>query len=294
MEEKQQLQYKPVKKKADRGIEVITAVIFIIFLVPFFLLVINSFKSVDEIVTNPLGLNGILENGFSNYINIFSSEKNNVLTALITSVLITIVSVGVVIIFSAMAAWILVRSKKWWSKLIFTIFVGSMVIPFQVIMFPLLETLVQFTNITGLPTLGSIGILPVTYLAFQSALTIFMYHGFMKSIPLELEEAAMMDGCSKFQVFRLIILPILKPITVTVMLLNGIWIWNDYLLPFMMLQGSKIQTLPITINQLASQSYGVNFAVLLPAAVITILPVVVIFILAQKHIIKGMVEGSVK
>lgn len=269
-------------------------ILFFIFIIPFILLVINSFKSKDAILDNPFSLSGVLETGFDNYINLFADSTINIGSAFLTSVFVTVVGLVLVVLFSSMAAWVLVRSKKWWSKIIFLMFVGSMVIPFQVIMFPLISTLSSFSKATGIETLGNVFFLPIAYLAFQSSLSIFMYHGFIKGIPKELEEAAMIDGCSRFQTFRLIILPILKPITVTVVLLNGIWLWNDYLLPQMLLLGSDTITLPIAINRLASQSYGTNYAVLLPAAVLTILPIILLFIKAQKHIIKGMVEGAVK
>lgn len=275
-------------------IEILVFIIFLLFIAPFLILILNSFKSPSAIVSNPFSFYSVLEVGFENYINLFRQTSVNFGMAFFASLFITITSLAIIVVFSSMAAWVLVRSKTWWSKMLFTMFVGSMVIPFQVIMFPLIATLVDFTNLTGIPTLGNITFIPIAYLAFQSALTIFMYHGFIKGIPKELEEAAMIDGCSKFQTYRLIILPILKPITVTVLLLNGIWIWNDYLLPNMLLVGSQIVTLPIAINQLASTSFGIMYEVLLPAAVLTILPVIILFIAAQKHIIKGMVEGSVK
>lgn len=275
-------------------IEIMIFLIFLLFIAPFILLLINSFKDKDAIIDNPFSFTSILEVGFTNYIALFQSETINIIAAFFASVFITVVSLTILVFTSSMASWILVRSKRWWSKALFTMFVGSMVIPFQVVMFPLIATLASFTRTTGIPTLGNITFVPVAYLAFQSALTIFMYHGFIKGIPKELEEAAMIDGCSKFQTYRLIIFPILKPITVTICLLSGIWIWNDYLLPSMLLIGSDTITLPIAINRLASQSYGTNYAVLLPAAVLTILPVILIFIRSQKHIIKGMVEGSVK
>ena len=281
-------------KRLKYVLEGVALITFVIFIIPFVLLVINSFKSKDAILENPFSLVGILETGFSNYINLFQDSSINIGVAILTSVFVTVAGLAIIVICSSMAAWVLVRSKKWWSKVIFLMFVGSMVIPFQVIMFPLISTLSGFSRATGISTLGNIAFLPIAYLAFQSALSIFMYHGFIKSIPKELEEAAMIDGCSRFQTYRLIILPILKPITVTVLLLNGIWLWNDYLLPQMLLLGSDYITLPIAINRLASQSYGTNYAVLLPAAVLTILPVILLFIKAQKHIIKGMVEGAVK
>lgn len=283
-----------MKSKVSKIIlEVFIFLVFILFLAPFFLLVINSFKTKDAILENPFSIMNAFENGFTNYVNLFSGNINFG-AAIFASLFITITALAIIVVFSSMAAWVLVRSKKMWSKVLFTMFVGSMVIPFQVIMFPLITTLAGFTRFTGIETLGNIFFVPISYLAFQSALTIFMYHGFMKGIPVELEEAAKIDGCSRFQTYKNIILPILKPITVTVLLLNGIWIWNDYLLPNMLLLGSKTVTLPIAINQLASQSFGINYAVLLPAAVLTILPVIIIFLRSQKHIIKGMVEGSIK
>lgn len=283
-----------MKTKKKWLLETLIMIVFILFISPFVLLLLNSFKSKEAILDNPFSFTSIFETGISNYTYLFTGETVQIGTAILTSFFVTVCALAIIIFCSSMAAWILVRSKTWWSKTLFIMFVGSMVIPFQVIMFPLVSTLASFSRSTGIPTLGNLFFVPIAYLAFQSALTIFMYHGFMKGIPRELEEAAMMDGCSRFQIYYLIILPILKPITITVLLLNGIWIWNDYLLPNMLLLGSKTVTLPIAINQLASQSYGINYAVLLPAAVLTILPVIILFLRAQRHIITGMVEGSVK
>ncbi len=283
-----------MKKTQFIILEIITAILFVIFLIPFYILVINSFKPEYALLENPLSVSGMFEIGFDNYKALFSSTSVDIQGAFITSAGITLVSLLLIIIFSSMTAWVLVRNKSFISKTVFLMLISAMVIPFQVVMLPLIKTLASITNITGISTIGEPWVLVFAYVAFQSSLSVFLYHGFIKSIPLELEEAAKIDGCNTFQIYFYIILPILKPITVTVLILNGIWIWNDFLLPQMLIGGGKYQTLPMAVQQMASQSYGTNYEVILPAAVITILPIVVAFLLGQKHIVKGMVDGSIK
>ncbi len=283
-----------MKKSQFIVLEIITAILFVVFLIPFYILVINSFKPEYALLENPLSVSGMFEIGFDNYKALFSSTSVDIQGAFITSAGITLVSLLLIIIFSSMTAWVLVRNKSFISKTVFLMLISAMVIPFQVVMLPLIKTLASITNITGISTIGEPWVLVFAYVAFQSSLSVFLYHGFIKSIPLELEEAAKIDGCNTFQIYFYIILPILKPITVTVLILNGIWIWNDFLLPQMLIGGGKYQTLPMAVQQMASQSYGTNYEVILPAAVITILPIVVAFLLGQKHIVKGMVDGSIK
>jgi raffinose/stachyose/melibiose transport system permease protein len=193
-----------------------------------------------------------------------------------------------------MAAWVLLRTKTKTSTAIFMLFVAAMVIPFQVVMFPLVKWFGIFQSITGIPMLRSYFGIIVAYIGFGSSLSIFMFHGFMKSIPHEIEEAAYMDGCGKFKTFFLIVLPILKPIYVTILILNGIWIWNDFLLPMLVLgKGTPVQTLPLAVNNFAG-AFLVSWDLMMTAILMALVPIIVFFLMAQKHIIKGMVEGSVK
>ena len=193
-----------------------------------------------------------------------------------------------------MCAWVLVRNKKWWSTTIFMILVASMVIPFQVVMLPLVQWLRMLGDFIGFKLSGSYVGIVLCYLGFGMALSVFIFHGFIKSIPLELEEAADIDGCSRAGIFFRIVLPLLQPTAVTVLILNGIWIWNDYLLPLLVLGSSgSVQTLPLAVSKFAG-SYIKQWDLLLTSTLLAMLPVIILFLFAQKYIIKGMVEGSIK
>ena len=173
-------------------------------------------------------------------------------------------------------------------------YVAATVVPFQVVMLPLVSWMRIVNEWTGIPTLRTYPGLIFAYLGFGCSFSIFLYHGFIKSIPRELEQAAVIDGCSKWQVFFRIVFPILKPITVTVLVLNGIWIWNDYLLPLLLLgTGNAIQTIPLAISGFVG-SFVKQWELIMMALLLAIIPVVVFYLFGQKHIIKGMVEGSIK
>jgi raffinose/stachyose/melibiose transport system permease protein len=189
---------------------------------------------------------------------------------------------------------VLVRTKTKVSNFIFLLFVVAMIIPFQVVMIPLVTWFRTLRDITGIPFLRSYFGMIFAYVGFGAPLSIFMYHGFMKSIPYELEEAAEIDGCNKVQTFIYIVFPILKPITITIMLLNGIWIWNDFLLPLLILgKGTPVQTVPLAIVNYVG-AFVAEWQFLLTAVLIAMIPVVILFLFAQRFIIKGMVAGSIK
>jgi raffinose/stachyose/melibiose transport system permease protein len=236
---------------------------------------------------------------FDNVGIVLTSPNVRYVSSFISSVLITVASVGLLVLISSMAAWVLVRTKTRLSNVIFMVFVAAMVIPFQVVMFPLLnwfhiiEVNLGLLN-TPFRLLQNYPGIIFAYLGFGSSLSVFLFHGFIKGIPLELEEAATIDGCSKPAVFFKIVLPILKPVTVTVIILNGIWIWNDFLLPLMVLgSGNPIQTLPLAIAGFVG-SFVKKWDLILTATLMTMLPAIIMFLILQKHIIKGMVDGSVK
>lgn len=197
-------------------------------------------------------------------------------------------------VFSGMAAWVLCRNKTKWSNVIFMIFVASMVIPFQIVMLPLLATFREVSAFTGISLLQSYKGIIFAYLGFGGAMSVFILHGFIKGIPYELEEAAWIDGCSPEGTFFRIIFPLLKPVQVTVLILNGIWIWNDYLLPSLMLGlNGKIKTLPIAVQSFVG-SYVKQWDLILTAAFLAMIPVIILFLFAQKQIIQGMVDGAIK
>jgi len=274
--------------------EMLTIGLVVLFLVPLFLVLINAAKTNNEIIQTPLSLPTDWSILWKNITNIWANPNLRYSQALVNSTIITVFSLIGITIFSAMAAWVLLRTKTKTSTAIFMLFVAAMVIPFQVVMFPLVKWFGIFQSFTGIPMLRSYFGIIVAYIGFGSSLSIFMFHGFMKSIPHEIEEAAYMDGCGKFKTFFLIVLPILKPIYVTILILNGIWIWNDFLLPMLVLgKGTPVQTLPLAVNNFAG-AFLVSWDLMMTAILMALVPIIVFFLMAQKHIIKGMVEGSVK
>jgi raffinose/stachyose/melibiose transport system permease protein len=210
------------------------------------------------------------------------------------SAVILCASLTAIVVFSSMAAWVLVRNHKRWSTIIFMTFVAAMVIPFQVVMLPLLSWFRKVSDFLGIPLLSSYQGIIFAYIGFGASMTIFILHGFIKSIPIELEEAALIDGCSPEGVFFRIVFPLLKPIQMTVLILNGIWIWNDFLLPSLMLGlNGKVKTLPLAVTSFIG-SYVKQWDLILTSTLLAMLPIVILFIIAQKYIIKGMVEGAIK
>ena len=274
--------------------EMLTIGLVVIFLVPLFLVLINAAKTNNEIIQTPLSMPSDWSILWKNILNIWNNPNLRYSQALMNSTIITVFSLLGITIFSAMAAWVLLRTKTKMSTAIFMLFVAAMVIPFQVVMFPLVKWFGIFQSVTGIQLLRSYTGIIIAYIGFGSSLSIFMFHGFMKSIPHEIEEAAYMDGCGKFTTFFLIVLPILKPIYVTILILNGIWIWNDFLLPMLVLgKGTPVQTLPLAVNNFAG-AFLVSWDLMMTAILMALVPIIVFFLLGQKHIIKGMVEGSVK
>lgn len=266
----------------------------IFFLIPLVLVLINSAKSNNEITMTPLALPENWINLFKNIATIWASPNVGYQKAFFSSVVVTFFSLAGITISSAMAAWVLVRTKSKISTFLFFMFVAAMVIPFQVVMFPLVRWFSILQSTFGIQLLRSYTGMILAYMGFGCSLSIFMFHGFIKSIPIQIEEAAYIDGCGKFKTFFLIVLPILKPIYVTVLILNGIWIWNDFLLPMLILgKGTAVQTLPLAVSNFAG-TFLKSWDLMMTAILMALIPIVIFFILGQKHIIKGMVEGSVK
>jgi raffinose/stachyose/melibiose transport system permease protein len=264
-------------------VEIMAIVLGLVFLVPFYYLVSNSLKPFAEILSNTSALPSVLQ--FQNYINAY--HQMNFLKVFSNSLLITVVSNIVLVFFCSMAAYMLVRTKKKISNIIFMMFVAAMVIPFQSIMIPL----VKVTGSLGM--LNSVWGLVIMYLGFGSGMTIFLYHGFIKGIPVELEEAAIIDGCSRLGVFWRIVFPLLKPITVTVVILNSLWIWNDFLLPSLVLQDPELRTIPLATFFFFGQ-YTKQWDLALAALMLSIIPLLIFFFAMQKHIVKGITSGSIK
>mgnify|MGYP003334503783 FL=1 len=263
---------------------------------PIIIVLINVGKADNNaIILDPLGFP---QNYFTNFINnierILTHRQIRYFSSFGYSLLITSLSLFSIGIFSSMAAWVLVRTKTKYSKLIFFLFLSGLVIPFQVVMLPLVRLLQDITNITGLQMKETVHGIVLTYIGFGAPLSVFMFYGFIKSVPLEIEEAAIIDGCSQRQVFFRVVFPILKPIFVTMLVLNGLWIWNDYLLPVLVL-GVKnpVQTLPLSVGVLAGL-YTKDWPLILTQVILAAVPLLILFLFVQKHIIKGMTSGAIK
>jgi raffinose/stachyose/melibiose transport system permease protein len=284
------------EKTSTRVIKMVIAVIVAAYvLFPFFLVVINSCKPTDMITKNPIGFEGAnFTQLYTNLVDVINNTHFLFWSAFEYSVIITIVSLVLLALFGAMAAWVICRNHTKWSTVIYFTFIASMIIPFQVVMLPLISTFRDVGKFIGIPMLQSVPGIIFAYLGFGGAMTVFILNGFIKGIPMDLEEAASIDGCSPEQTFFRIILPLLKPVITTVTILNGMWIWNDYLLPSMMLgQNGKVKTLPVAVQAFVG-SYVKQWNLILAAALLAIVPIVILFFFAQKQIMEGMIEGAVK
>jgi len=280
--------------KNSYGLEIVTFVLFLVYLFPFFIVVINSAKSAFEVTQSPMSLPSDWGMIFKNMQVIWTSDNIRYPSSFFSSIIITVCALLAINLLSSQAAWVLVRTKSKTSQIIFFIFVAAMVIPFQIVMFPLLSWYRTVHLFTGLRLLRTYQGMILSYVGFGLSLSIFMFHGFIKSIPYELEEAATIDGCKRYQIFYSIISPLLKPIHATVLVLNGIWVWNDFLLPLLVLgKGNAVQTIPLAVATFAG-AFVKQWDLILTAILMSLIPVVVFFLIAQKHIIKGMVAGSIK
>lgn len=267
----------------------LTLLLSIVYLSPIYILIVNSFKNRAEIYGSVLGL----PDSFSFQYYLEAIDKMNFFNALWNSLYETIVSIVILIILTSMAAWMLVRTNNMLSKIIFSTLVATMLIPFQTIMMPLMQFMNSISRTTGIDMLNTLGGLIYMNVGFHAAMAVFLYHGFIKSIPRSLEEAAIIDGCSKFGVFWRIVFPILKPITVTVMILNAIQIWNDYLLPSLTISNPALRTIPLSTFFFFGQ-FTIQWNLAMAGLVLTIIPVVIFYAFSQKYIIKGIGEGAVK
>ena len=257
-----------------------------LFLFPLYLVLINSFKSKFNIISEPFSFpNEETFVGLENYINGINSS--GIVGAFIRTAVITVGSVLAIVIFTSMTAWFITRVKWKVNRIIYYLFLFSMIVPFQMVMFTMTDVCYRL----GLNTV--FGIIPV-YLGFGSGLSVFMFSGFVKSLPREIEEAAMIDGCSPLKTFFYVVFPILKPTTITVAILNAMWIWNDFLLPYLLL-GSSNKTLSVAIQLTMQGAYGaIDWGGFMSMLVLAIIPIVLFYLLCQKYIIKGVIDGAVK
>ena len=268
-------------------LEVLSWLLLIVYMTPFYLMFINSFKTRREIFSNTTGLPAVWN--FENYLD--AMNKMKIISSFTNSMIVTVGSVILILLFSSMAAWVLVRDQSKKSKIIFYVFISGMIVPFQAVMLPLVKWMGKI-QIGPLKILGTHYGLIFMYIGFGVSMSIFLYHGFIKGIPKEVEEAATIDGCSKWQTYTKVILPLLKPTTVTVAVLNSIWVWNDFLLPFLTVNG-KINTIPLAMNNFFG-AFSKQWELAMAALILAIIPIIIFYFFVQKHIIAGIVQGSIK
>lgn len=275
------------KNVGNNMVFIILCALVVVFLAPIIFIVVNSFKGKFFISDNPFSLpTAETFVGITNYIN--GLQKTGFLSAIGWSFFITIMSVVVILLFTSMTAYYITRVKSKFTSVLYYLFVFSMIVPFQMVMFPMvkLSDTLHLANPLGMVAL---------YLGFGSGLSIFMFSGFIKSIPLEIEEAAMIDGCNPLQTYFYIVLPILKPTAITVAILNAMWIWNDYLLPYLVIGlSTKYKTIPVVIQMLVGSNGNRDMGAMMAMLVLAIIPIIIFYLICQKHIIEGVVAGAVK
>lgn len=277
-----------IKKNKNRGLTIFFAVISIIYVMPIILVVMNSFKLNTFVKTDTFALpTGEMFAKLSNFIKGMTFGSYPFWKSALFSLVITLASTFLILLFTALAAWYIARVDSLLCRIVYYACVFSMVVPFQMVMFPLSKT----ADTLRLNTPWTI---PVIYLGFGAGLAVFMFSGFIKSIPIEIEEAAAIDGCGPLQTFFSVVLPMLKPTMISVGILEIMWVWNDYLLPYLSLDITKYRTIPIHIQYLKG-SYGtVDLGATMAIILMGIIPVIVFYLTCQKHIIKGVAAGAVK
>ena len=258
----------------------------IFWIMPVFVVLWNSFKNKNSINLMPFELpNAETFVGAENYLA--AIDKYGLLQSVGWTVFITVGSVAAILLFCSMCGWFITRVKTWWTKLIYVLCLFSMVVPFQMVMYTLslVANMLHLTNPWGII---------IVYLGFGAGLAIFMFTGFVRSIPIEIEEAAMIDGCTPLQTFFKIVVPIMKPTYISVGILQTMWIWNDFLLPYLVLDLNKYKTISIVIQYMKGSYGSVDMGAIMAALILALIPVVIFYLSCQKYIIKGVAAGAVK
>jgi len=278
-----------MKHTAKSVVSVLVAVLALAFLSPVYIMLVNSFKTRSELYENALAL----PSSFSFEYYASAIDKMNFLAVFGNSLYVTLATVVFVVVLSSMTAWMLVRRDHPLSKIIFLSFVATMLIPFQTLMMPLMQVMDWIRTYLHLPMLNTHGGLIFMNIGFHAGMAVFLYHGFMKSVPIALEEAAILDGCTTFGVFWRIVFPLLKSITVTVAILDVISSWNDYLLPSLTLSDTGLRTIQLSTFYFFGE-FTIVWNQAMAGLTLTIVPVVLFYAFAQKYIIKGIAAGAVK
>ena len=276
------------KNGSKNALTVLFSAISIVYILPVIAVVLNSFKLNTFVKTNTFDLpNAESFAGFANFIKGMTFGNYPFVNSVIYSVIITVLSTALILLFTSMAAWYINRRNSVICKVVYYLCVFSMVVPFQMVMFPLSKTADKLN-------LNSPCTIPIVYLGFGAGLAIFMFAGFVKSIPLEIEEAAAIDGCGPVRTYFSVVMPMLYPTMISVGILELMWVWNDYLLPVLVLDINKYRTIPIHIQYLKG-SYGtVDLGATMALILLSIIPVIVFYLACQKYIIKGVAAGAVK
>lgn len=277
---------KAKNSKIDRILTIVFSFVSVLFLSPILIVLMNSFKKKAYISRDTFALPlDKMSAGFENYTR--GLQKVDFFSAFGWSAFITVFSVIALLVCTSMCAWYITRMNRRWTNVFYYLFVFSMIVPFQMVMY----TLSKIANILKLS--NPVGIILV-YLGFGAGLCVFMFCGFVKSIPLEIEESAMMDGCNPIQTFFRIVVPVMKPTYISVAILEAMWIWNDYLLPVLVLDTKKYKTIPIAIQYLKGGYGSVDMGAMMAMLVLSIIPIILFYLACQKYIIKGVVAGAVK
>ena len=275
------------RKPSDIVFTVIFTIICIFWVYPLFMVLNNSFKENLSIGRDPFDLPSDKSYvGLANYDQAINT-KMDFLSAMFNSLIITILSVALILFCTSMCAYFVIRVNTWYTKTFYYLCLFSMIVPFQMIMFPL-------SKVTDTLQLNTPFLIPIVYLGFGAGTALFMFTNFLKSVPLEIEEAAMIDGCDPIRTFFSVVLPIMKPTIISVGILETMWIWNDYLLPYLVLRIRYYKTVPIVIQYFLGGYGKVEWGAIMASMVITITPIVILYLCLQKHIVKGVLNGAVK
>ena len=265
---------------------VLFAVVSLAWIFPIVLVIINSFKQKAYISRNAFSLpTGKAFVGLENYTR--GLDTTNFFASFGWTLLITVGSVALILVCTSMCAWWIVRVNNWAAKLLYTLFLFNMIVPFQMVMFTL-------SKIADMLKLNTPWGLCIVYLGFGAGLAVFMFTGFMKSVPIEIEEAAMIDGCNPIQIFFKVVFPILKPTMISTAILETMWVWNDYLLPTLVLDIKKYRTIPMAIQYFRGGYGHVELGPMMACIIIAIIPIIILYMTCQKYIIEGVVAGAVK
>jgi len=284
MKKKINEQYTP----ASKVLSCFFAVLCLVWIMPVFEVVINSFKDNAFVALNPFALpNEESFVGFANYVKGMTFGNYPFLKSVSYSLLITVASVALILLMCSMSAWYIARVNSVMSKIFYYLCLFSMIVPFQMVMFTLTFTADKLN-------LNTPYTIPIVYLGFGAGLAIFMFLGFVKGLPLEIEEAAAIDGCGPVRTFFNVVLPMLKPTLISVGILELMWVWNDYLLPYLVLDRTKYMTIPIHVQYLKGSYGAVDLGATMAVIMLSIIPIIIVYLFCQKHIIKGVAAGAVK